>query len=140
MVAPHRGSAAGQSVVRDGVAVILTYFNQADERDSPNGTARFMLVNLTDQSQTVNVVLSVTYNSDFYGDWIRFTETLPARSLLNREVTHDAIRDATFALFNVVFGELEKDISPVRINASHWAPAAKAKIAEEHFANQTIRG
>lgn len=137
---PISGNPAGQSVVFPGkVAVILTYFNggleRAGGRDEPDGCARFMLVNLTDEPQILSVIFSVAYRqSDAFTGLVEFTDILPERSCQMRQVVRREFKTATYATFFAwLGGEKLGPVMPNDFQQSSWAQADLVEIAREEF-------
>ena len=134
MVMAVSGFSAGQSVLLGDVAAILTYFNRSYERQKPDGKARFLFANLSDEPKLVEIVLAVTYNTDFFGDWVRFSRNLPPRSLQTGELAREQFKTATFAQFYMVIGKPANEHLDNQINISGWpneAPLIEASA--EHF-------
>lgn len=96
---PHIGFPAGQSVEKDRVVVTLTYFNRHKENQKADGTATFMIVNLSDDIQTVIISLTMTYGSDVYNVGFRFREVASPRSAVWRSFQNEKIKTATYARF-----------------------------------------
>jgi hypothetical protein len=101
MVMPIIGFPAGQSAEREGVVVTLTYFNRNRENQKADGTASFMITNLSDEMKTVNTSLSMTYSTDFFKDGFRFREAVSPRSAVWRSFQNEKIKAATYAMFIV---------------------------------------
>jgi hypothetical protein len=101
MVMSIIGFPAGQSVEKDGVVVTLTYFNRCKENQKADGTTTFMIVNLTDDLQTVRISLAITYGTDVYNDGFRFREAVSPRSAVWRSFQNEKIKAATYAMFFV---------------------------------------
>ena len=101
MVMAVVGFPAGQTAEKDGVFVTLTYFNRCFERQEPDGRAVFMIVNMGDEEQIVNVSLALTQRSDFFRSEFKFKETVSSRSVVWREVQSDKIKTATYAMFGI---------------------------------------
>ncbi len=107
---PHIGFPAGQSVEKEGVVVTLTYFNRHKEKQRPDGTATFMIVNLSDDVQTVIISLTMTYGTDSYNDGFRFKEAVSPRSAVWRSFQNEKIKAATYAMFIVTSDSEELEV------------------------------
>jgi predicted transcriptional regulator YdeE len=99
MVMPIVGFPAGQSVEKDGVVVTLTYFNRHKESQKADGIAAFMIVNLSDDVQTANISLTMTYGTDSFNDGFSFREAVSPRSAVWRSFQNEKIKAATYAMF-----------------------------------------
>lgn len=134
MVTAISGFPGGQSIILGQVAVILTYFNKASDRQEPDGVAKFMFVNVGAESQKVAVALAVAYNSDFFHDWVQFERNLPPHSVQFGELAREQFKAATFARFHITLGKWEpsKALSPeTTAGWPHKAPSIEANA--EHF-------
>jgi hypothetical protein len=111
MVMPIIGFPAGQSVEKDGVVVTLTYFNRCKENQKSDGTATFMIVNLSDEEQSIIISLNLTFGGDAFRDGFRFREVVSPRSAVWRSFQNEKIKAATYAMFIVTSdsGELENE-------------------------------
>jgi hypothetical protein len=101
MVMPIIGFPAGQSVEKEGVVVTLTYFNRDKENQKADGTATFMIVNLSDEVRTVRISLAMTFGTDSFKDSFGFREAISPRSAVWRSFQNEKIKAATYAMFIV---------------------------------------
>jgi hypothetical protein len=114
MVMPIIGFPAGQSVEKDGVVVTLTYFNRHSERQKADGTATFMIVNLSDDLRTVRISLAMTYGTDCFNEGFKFRETVSPRSAVWRSFQNEKIKAATYAMFIVTSNSDELEVEEKR--------------------------
>lgn len=129
MVMPIIGFPAGQSLEKDGVVVTLTYFNRHSERQKADGTATFMIVNLSDDLQTIRISLAMTFGTDLFKDSFRFREAVSPRSVVWRSFQNEKIKTATYAMFIVTSDSDELEVEEkLRIRLSEFRSDAPLNL------------
>ncbi|MGL4490232.1 MAG: hypothetical protein ACRCU5_12405 [Rhizobiaceae bacterium] len=130
MVVPIVGFPAGQSVERDGIVVTLTYFNRCLVDRMPDGKVTFMITNLSDVVQAVNVSLTIaTDGSDFFQEKFRLTESVEPRSVAWLSFQNDKIKTASFAKF-AVMSDFARSETPHQITLADYVDGKSVEYVE----------
>ncbi len=104
MIVPIVGFPTGQSVERNGIVVVLTYFNRYLENRLPDGKVTFLIANLNDTAQSINVILATAENgSDFFKERFKLRVSAEPKSATSRSFQSEKIKTASFAKFAIMF-------------------------------------